>query len=174
MDQMYELGGRRFSLPPMVARQEKQLWKIVKPLLAHGNSVEASTLVSVLEESLTRVCAIVLVPEGMPQATKTPDAIDELEAWLEGAVSYADLGQVVADFFASGQLGRMLAGITAPLRLVPPTMTGLTKPSAPSPTETSQKLNGSGDMSDLVNVAPILSANGSGGPLNAPSWGSAA
>jgi hypothetical protein len=175
-DRTYCLADRRFTMPPLVARQEKQLWPILKPLFAKGDGIEAQDIVTLLAESIVRICAIVLVPEGITQAEKArggDEAIQQLEDWLEMTVSVGALGPVVADFFDSGQQWTMLAGLAAPLRLHRPT-TGSTIPSAPLPTATSSEPTGSGITSVLASASGISNGTGSGGPLNAPSLPSAA
>ncbi len=174
--QTYSLGDRRFTMPPLVARQEKQLWPILKPLFAKRDGIDAQDIIALLADSIVRICAIVLVPEGISQADKAAGgdrAVQDLEAWMDVSVSMSDLGPVVADFFDSGQQWRMLKGLAAPLRLTPPT-TGSTMPSAPSPTAMSSGPTGSGTTSDLANPSDIWNGNGNGGPLNAPSLDSAA
>ena len=173
---IYSLADRRFTMPPLVARQEKQLWPILKPLFAKSDGMDAQDIIALLAESIVRICAIVLVPDGITQAAKAQGgerAVQELEEWMESSVSISELGPVVADFFDSGQQWKMLAGLAAPLRLHRQT-TGSTTPFAPSPTATSSEPTGSGTTSGSVSANGMWNGNGNGGPLNAPSLGSAA
>lgn len=174
-DCTYSLADRRFTMPPLVARQEKQLWPILKPLFTKGDGIEAADILTLLGESIVRICAIVLVPEGIAQAAKAQGgdrAVQELEAWLDCSVSVSDLGPVVADFFDSGQHWKMLGGLAAPLRLHK--TTGSTMPSAPSPTATSSEPSGFGTTSGSVSPSGIWNGSGNGAPANAPSLDSAA
>ena len=155
---MYTIGGRRFTVSPVVARQEKWLWPLIKPMFAKGESITADDIFSLMTESITRIAAILLIPEGSTQAQKARagiEGVEQLERWLDESVSVSELGPVVADFFASGQQWKMLTGLAGPLRLQ---TTGSTRPSASSPTEILSEPSGSGSTSDSVTADGLSNA----------------
>ena len=167
---VYQIGGRRFTAPPVVAWQEKQLWPLVKPLFMKGESITAEDVFALMGDSITRLAAIVLVADGQTQAQKVRAGLDglrALDAWLEETVSVVDLGPVIADFFGSGQQWKILAGLAGPLRSR--MTTGSTTPSVSSPTATLGAPPGSGVMSDLATPGAISSAPESAAPPSAPS-----
>lgn len=171
--QTYQLAGRRFTVAPVVARQEKWLWPLMKPLFQKGETIQAEDIFTLMETSITRLAAILLIPEDQTQVQKVRAGLagmEQLEAWLEETVSVAELGPVVADFFASGQQWKMVTGLAGPLRQK---TTGSMPPSASSPTATSSGPTGSGSMSDCATPSAILNEPGSGAPSSAPSLVSA-
>ncbi len=171
----YELGGRTFQVPPVVAWQEKLLFPLLKPLY-FSTTVEPEAVIQVIGDQLSRVAAILLVPVGQTQAQKRAAGsagVAELEAWLESTTTFTDQMPVVRDFFRSGQPVQMLtglAGIFVPLNSV---TTGSTNSSPPSPMATPGEPTGSGAMSSLLMPSRSSSDNGSGEPQNAPSLVSA-
>jgi hypothetical protein len=169
----YQLGGRTFTALPVVARQEKWLWPLIKPLFQQGETITVQDIFAVMGESITKIAAILLIPEGQTQVQKVragEAGLHQLETWLDETVSVADLGPVIADFFASGQQWKLLTGLAGPLRQ--PT-TGSTPPSVSSPMAISSGPNGSGSMPGLVTVDAISNEAGSARPSSAPSWASA-
>ncbi len=170
----YQIGGRVFTAPPIVARQEKWLWPILKPFFVKSGQLTDDDIVSLLGESLTRVAAIILVPEGQTQAEKVRAGwagVEALEAWMDESVTVAALAPVFSDFFSSGQPWTLLIALA---KLVPPgPTTGSTTPSAPLPTATSSKPSGSGPTSGSATPAGISSDSGSAAVPSAPSLVSA-
>jgi hypothetical protein len=169
----YQLGGRTFTALPVVARQEKWLWPLIKPLFQQGETITVQDIFAVMGESITKIAAILLIPEGQTQVQKVragEAGLHQLETWLDETVSVADLGPVIADFFASGQQWKILTGLAGPLHH--PT-TGLTTPSVSLPMATSIEPNGSGPMSDSANRDGRSNEAGSAAPSNAPSLVSA-
>jgi hypothetical protein len=165
----YQLGGRTFTALPVVARQEKWLWPLIKPLFQRGAAITAEDIFTMMEDSITRIAAILLLADGQTQPEKVRagwSGVEQLEAWLDETVSVAELGPVVADFFTSGQQWRVLTGLACPLLHQ---TTGSTSPSAPWPTETSSKRNGSGHMSDSASPDAILRDAGNVAPPSGPS-----
>lgn len=169
----YQIGGRTFTALPMVARQEKWLWPHIKTLFQKGEGITTDDIFSLMTDSLTRIAAILLIQEGQTQVQKVRAGmagVEQLEAWMEETVSVSELGPVVADFFSSGQQWKILQGLAGPLHRA---TTGLTKPYAPSQTETSSEPNGSGHTSALVTVDSRCNADGSAAPSSEPSLVSA-
>ncbi len=159
----YQIGGRTFTALPVVARQEKWLWPIMRELFIKGDKLSPDDIFGLMADQITRIAAILLIPEGQTQAQKARAGIlgvELLDAWLEETVSVSELGPVIADFFTSGQQWKMFQGLAGPMSRILMT-TGSTKPSAPSPTETSSAPNGSGTTSDLVSIDSRSSVDGS-------------
>lgn len=169
----YQIGGRTFTAPPVVARQEKWLWPIIKPLFVKGETITADDIFTIMGDSITKIAAIVLVGDGQTQTQKVRagwSAVEQLESWLDETVSVSELGPVIADFFASGQQWKMLTGLAGPLRSQ---TTGSTRPSGSLPMATSSAPTGSGHTSDSASVSENLSEPGSDKLLSAPSLVSA-
>lgn len=166
----YQIGGRMFTVPPVVARQEKWLWPLMKPLFQKGESITVDDIFAIMGESITRLAAILLVADGQTQPEKVRaglTGLDQLEAWLDETVSVSELGPVMADFFASGQQWKLFTGLAGPLRH--PATTGSTRPSAPLPMATSSEPTGSGPTSDSATVSTISGEPGSVAPWSEPS-----
>ena len=118
--QTYQIGGRTFTVRPVVARQEKWLWPLMKPLFQKGESITVEDIFAVMGDSITRMAAILLLAEGQTQPEKVRAGlagVDQLEAWLDETVSVSELGPVIADFFASGQQWKLFTGLAGPLHL---------------------------------------------------------
>lgn len=157
----YEIGGRAFTVRPPVARQEKWIWPILKPLFEKGDHISADDILAMMTDSVVRLSAILLIPDGMNQAEKVRAgwaAVEKLEAWLDESISVSELGPVVSDFFTSGQQWKIFAGLASPFLKM---MTGSMTPSASSPMETSLKPSGSGRTCDSPNPNAIGAVNGS-------------
>lgn len=164
----YQIGGRNFTALPVVARQEKWLWPIMRQLFIKGDHLSPDDIFGLMADQITRIAAILLIPEGQTQAQKARAGIlgvELLDAWLEETVSVSELGPVIADFFTSGQQWKMFQGLAGPMSL---TTTGSMTPSAPSPTETSSAPNGSGTTSDLVTIGSRSNVDGSAVRSSAP------
>jgi len=171
--QTYQLGGRTFTVLPVVARQEKWLWPLIKPLFQKGETITVEDIFTLMGESITKISAILLIPDGQTQVQKVRAGVaglEQLETWLDETVSVSELGPVIADFFASGQQWKMVTGLAGPLRQA---TTGSTRPSASSPMEISSAPNGSGPTSDSASAGGSLSEPGSDRPSSAPSLVSA-
>ncbi len=168
--QTYQIGGRTFTALPVVARQEKWLWPIMRQMFIKGDNLSADDIFGLMAEQITRIAAILLIPDGQTQVQKARAGIagvEQLESWLDESVSVSELGPVIADFFTSGQQWKMFQGLAGPMsnRMT----TGSTTPWSPSQTETSSAPNGSGPMFDFVNIDSRSSVDGSAVPLSAPS-----
>jgi len=166
----YQLGGRTFTVLPVVARQEKWLWPLIKPLFQKGETITVEDIFTLMGESITKISAILLIPDGQTQVQKVRAGVaglEQLETWLDETVSVSELGPVIADFFASGQQWKILTGLAGPLR--PQPTSGSTTPSAPLPMEISSAPNGSGPTSDSASAGGSLSEPGSDRPSSAPS-----
>jgi hypothetical protein len=161
----YQIGGRAFTVLPVVARQEKWLWPLIKPLFQKGESITVDDIFGMMEQSITKIAAILLIPDGQTQAQKVRAGvagIEQLEAWLDETVSVSELGPAVADFFASGQQWKILTGLAGPLR--PQPTSGSTTPSAPLPMATSSERSGSGSTPVSANAPATCNADGSAVP----------
>jgi|CXWL01.1.fsa_nt_gi hypothetical protein len=168
--QTYQIGGRTFTVRPVVARQEKWLWPLMKPLFQKGESITVEDIFAVMGDSITRMAAILLLAEGQTQPEKVRAGlagVDQLEAWLDETVSVSELGPVIADFFASGQQWKLFTGLAGPLHHS--ATTGSTRPSALWPMATSSEPTGSGRTSDSASADAISSEAGSAVPWSAPS-----
>lgn len=166
----YQIGGRTFTAPPVVARQEKWLWPLIKPLFQKGETISVDDILGIMEASITRLAAIVLLADGQTQPEKVRAGlagVDQLEAWLDETVSVSELGPVMADFFASGQQWKLLTGLAGPLRLSQ--TTGSTRPSVLWPMAISPEPTGSGHTSDSATPSATSNEAGSAAPLNGPS-----
>jgi len=161
----YQIAGRAFTVLPVVARQEKWLWPYLKSMFAKGESITADDIFSMMSESITAICAILLIPDGQTQPEKVRagiDAVRALDVWLDETVTVSELGPVVADFFASGQQWKILTGLAGPLR--PQPTSGSTTPSAPLPMATSSERSGSGSTPVSANAPATCNADGSAVP----------
>lgn len=159
----YQIGGRTFTALPVVARQEKWLWPIMREMFRKGETLTPDDIFSLMNEHITRIAAILLIADGQTQVQKARAGlagVEQLEAWLEESVSVSELGQVISDFFTSGQQWKMFQGLAGPM-VSSLTTTGSTKPSAPSQTETYAEPNGSGITSALVNIDSACNEAGS-------------
>lgn len=166
----YQIGGRAFTVLPVVARQEKWLWPVLQPLFQKGETITVEDILALMGNSITRIAAILLLAEGQTQPEKVRAGlagVEQLEAWIEETVSVSELGPVVADFFASGQQWKLFTGLAGPLRHS--TTTGSTTRSAPLPMAIADGPSGSGVTSDLVIASAISSEVGSAGRWNGPS-----
>jgi len=164
--QTYQLGGRTFTVLPVVARQEKWLWPLIKPLFQKGETITVEDIFTLMGESITKISAILLIPDGQTQVQKVRAGVaglEQLETWLDETVSVSELGPVIADFFASGQQWKMLTGLAGPLRSQ---TIGSTTPSVALPTETSSEPTGSGSTPGSVSAGASSSEPGSARPLS--------
>lgn len=172
----YTIAGATFTAPPPVARQEKWILVLMREFFKDGKSISESEIIGVLSQWISRIAAILLVPDNTAQATKVEGGIQEverLEAWLDTHATMEELGAVASDFFTSGRLLKLIQGVMQPMRQFA-TLTPSMPSSARSPMGTFSGASGSGRTSDSTSVAPTSSAVGSGDLPSAPSLGSAA
>ena len=167
----YQIGGRRFWVAPIVARQEQWLWPILRPMYLQGESIMGEQILSLLVDQVTRVSAILLIPDGMTQEGKCVSGlrgVDELQAWLDSTVNLEALAPVLRDFFTSGHVATISRGVFGIMAASLPTA-GSSAPSASSAAATSPAPTGSGATSALLMPDPILSASRSDKPPISPS-----